>query len=57
MPIALAQATGCGLDELLALTARLQALREQVVAHTESANAGSFSTDSPHPPLKTRKAR
>jgi len=60
VPIALAQATGCGLDELVALTARLQALREHVVAHTESANAGSFSTDSSHPPvspLKARKAR
>ena len=60
VPIALAQATGCGLDELVALTARLQSLREHVVAHTESANAGLFSTDSSHPPvppLKTRKAR
>jgi DNA-binding MarR family transcriptional regulator len=60
VPIALAQATGCGLDELVALTARLQALRERVVAHTESANAGSFSADSSHPPvppLKARKAR
>ena len=58
VPIALAQATGCGLDELVALTVRLQALRDHIVAHSESANAGSFvTTDSPHPPLKTRKAR
>ena len=57
VPLALAQATGCGLDELVALTARLQALRDHIVAHSESANAGSFTTDSSHPPLKARKAR
>ena len=57
VPLALAQATGCGLDELVALTARLQTLRDRMVAHSESANAGSFTADSPHPPLKARKAR
>ena len=57
VPLALAQATGCGLDELVALTVRLQALRDHIVAHIESANAGSFTTDSSHPPLKARKAR
>lgn len=58
VPLALAQATGCGLDELVTLTARLQALRDHIVAYTESANAGSFTTtDSSHPPLKARKAR
>jgi len=57
VPVALAQATGCGLGELVALTQRLQALRAQVMAHTESANAGSFGTDSLPPPLKARKAR
>jgi DNA-binding MarR family transcriptional regulator len=57
VPLALAQATGCGLDELVSLTTRLQALRDHMVAHSESANAGSFTTDSSHPPLKARKAR
>ena len=57
VPFALAQATGCGLDELVALTARLQALRDHMVAHSESANAGSFTPDSSHPPLKARKER
>ena len=57
VPFALLQASGCGLDELLALTARLQTLRDHVVAHAESANAGSFTSDSSHPPLKARKAR
>jgi len=57
VPLALLQATGCGLDELIALTTRLQTLREHVVAHAESANAGSFTTVSSHPPLKARKAR
>ena len=57
VPLALAQATGCGLDEVVALTARVQTLRDHVVAHAESANTGSFSNDSTHPPLKARKAR
>ena len=62
VPLALAQATGCGLDEVVALTTRVQTLRDHVVAHSESANAGtystgSFSNDPPHPPLKARKAR
>jgi len=58
VPLALAQATGCGLDELVELTTRLQSLRERVLAHAESANAGLFATtDFSHPPLKARKAR
>jgi len=57
IPVALAQATGCGLDELVSLTTRLQSLRAHMVSHSESANAGSFTTDSSHPPLKARKAR
>jgi DNA-binding MarR family transcriptional regulator len=57
VPIALAQATGCGLDELVALTSRLQSLRDRMVRHADSANAGSFTPDSSHPPLKARKAR
>lgn len=37
VPAAVAQASGCGLDEITALTRRLQALRRQIVAATPRA--------------------
>lgn len=57
VPGELAKAAGCGLEELVALTAQLQALRDRVIGGGEPANAGSFEPDSSHPPLKARKAR
>ena len=52
VPLEIAKASGCGLDELVDLTARLQTLRQNMF-HREPANAGSFSTPSL---TKTRKA-
>jgi DNA-binding MarR family transcriptional regulator len=57
VPLELAHAAGCGVDELVSLTARLQSLRERVLSGGEPANAGAFHPDSSHPPLKARKAR
>ncbi|HEY9065688.1 MAG TPA: MarR family transcriptional regulator [Burkholderiaceae bacterium] len=57
IPVELAQATGCGLPELVALTTQLQTLRDRMVARGDgdSANAGSFDTSTP--PVTTRRSR
>jgi len=53
VPLEIAKASACGLDELVDLTARLQTLRQNMT-HREPANAGSYS---PTPSqLKKRKA-